>query len=132
MGDTYGMGKTADFRIHTPYGGFNSVEWFNAIYRVSFYKRWVKRDSLNKDKRPQTSRLEISPIARYAFAREKLTGKLRVDYRAKKDRITIEGGKYVEQFNSNEPIHPLVNTITSLLMGARYMKIYERNFVDLN
>lgn len=132
MGDTYGMGKTADFRIHTPYGGFNSVEGFNAIYRVSFYKRWVKRDSLNKDKRPQTSRLEISPIARYAFAREKLTGKLRVDYRAKKDRITIEGGKYVEQFNSNEPIHPLVNTITSLLMGDSYMKIYERNFVDLN
>jgi hypothetical protein len=131
-GDTYGIGKTADFRIHTPYGGFNSVEGFNLIYRMSFYKRWVKRDSLNKDKRPQTSRLEISPIARYAFSREKLTGKLRVDYRFKNKRLTVEGGQYVEQFNSVEPIHPLVNTFTSLLLGDSYMKIYERNFIDLN
>ncbi len=131
-GDTYGIGKTADFRIHTPYGGFNSVEGFNLIYRVSFYKRWVKRDSLDKDKRPQTSRLEISPIARYAFSREKLTGKLRVDYRIKNKRLTVEGGQYVEQFNSAGPIHPLVNTFTSLLLGDSYMKIYERSFVDLN
>lgn len=132
IGDSYGIGKTADFRIHTPYGGFNSVEGFNLIYRVSFYKRWVKRDSLNKDKRPQTSRLEISPIARYAFSREKLTGKLRVDYRFKNKRLTVESGQYVEQFNSAEPIHSLVNTFTSLFLGDSYMKIYERNFVDLN
>jgi hypothetical protein len=131
-GDTYKINKTSDFRIHTPYGGFNTVEGFNLIYRVSFYKRWVKRDTVDKDKRPQTSRLEISPIARYAFSRELLTGKLRVDYRFKKQRLTAEGGRYVEQFNSSIPIHPFVNTFTSLLFGNNYMKIYERNFVDLN
>lgn len=131
-GDTYGIGKTADFRIHFPYGGFNTVEGFNLIYRVSFYKRWVKRDSLDKDKRPQTSRLEISPIARYAFSREKLTGKLRVDYRFKNKRLTLEGGRYVEQFNSDEPIHPLVNSFTALFLGDSYMKLYERDFLELN
>ncbi|HNV27820.1 MAG TPA: DUF5686 family protein [Cyclobacteriaceae bacterium] len=131
-GDNYGIGKTADFRIHSPYGGFNSVEGFNLIYRVSFYKRWVKKDSLSKDKRPQTSRLEISPIARYAFSREKLTGKLRVDYRFKNKRLTLEGGRYIEQFNSDEPIHHLVNSFTSLFLGDSYMKLYERNFIDLN
>jgi hypothetical protein len=83
IGDTYKMGKTSDFRIHTPYGGFNTVEGLNLIYRVSFYKRWVKRDTLDKSKKPETSRLEISPIARYAFSRELLTGKLRIDYRFK-------------------------------------------------
>lgn len=131
-GDSYAMGKTSDFRIHTPYGGFNSVEGFNLIYRTSFYKRWVKRDSLNKDKRPQTSRLEISPIARYAFSREKLYGKLRVDCRFKNKRLTVEGGQYVQQFNSAEPIHPFVNTFTSLLLGDNLMKIYEQNFASLN
>lgn len=131
-GDSYAMGKTSDFRIHTPYGGFNSVEGFNLIYRTSFYKRWVKRDSLNKDKRPQTSRLEISPIARYAFSREKLSGKLRVDYRVKNKRLTLEGGQYVEQFNNAEPIHSFVNTFTSLLLGDNLMKIYEQNFASLN
>jgi hypothetical protein len=131
-GDNYGIGKTADFRIHAPYGGYNSVEGFNLIYRVSLYKRWVKRDSLDKDKRPQTSRLEISPIARYAFSREKFSGKLRVDYRFKDRRLTVEGGQYVEQFNSDEPIHHLVNTFTSLFLGDNLMKLYDREFVDLN
>ncbi|MCW5912267.1 MAG: carboxypeptidase-like regulatory domain-containing protein [Cyclobacteriaceae bacterium] len=131
-GDSYAMGKTSDFRIHAPYGGFNSVEGSNLIYRLSFYKRWVKRDSLNKDKRPQTSRLEISPIARYAFAREKISGKLRIDYRFKNKRLTLEGGRYVEQFNQAEPIHPFVNTFTSLLLGDNLMKIYEHNFASLN
>lgn len=131
-GDNYGIGKTADFRIHAPYGGYNSVEGFNLIYRVSFYKRWVKRDSLNKEKRPQTSRLEISPIARYAFSREKISGKLRVDYRFKDRRLTVEGGQYVEQYNSDEPIHHLVNSFTSLFLGDNLMKLYDRNFVDLN
>ena len=131
-GDTYQMGKTSDFRIHTPYGGFNTVEGFNLIYRVSIYKRWVKRDSLDRNKKPETSRLEISPIARYAFSRELLTGKLRVDYRFKKQRITMEGGRYVEQFNAAMPIHPFVNTLSSLVLGNNWMKLYERNFIDLN
>ncbi|MCE7864542.1 MAG: carboxypeptidase-like regulatory domain-containing protein [Bacteroidetes bacterium CHB5] len=81
LGDTYKLGKMSNFRIHTPYGGFNTVEGFNLIYRMSYYKRWVKRDSANKEARPQTSRLEISPILRYSFGRDLLTGKLRTDLR---------------------------------------------------
>jgi len=132
VGDSYKLGKTTDFRIHFPYGGFNTVEGFNLIYKVSFYKRWVKRDTLDKSKKPETSRLEISPIARYAFSRELLSGKLRMDYRFKKQRLTLEGGRYVEQFNSGNPIHPIINTLSSLFVGNNWMKIYERNFVDLN
>ncbi|MCU0369422.1 MAG: DUF5686 and carboxypeptidase regulatory-like domain-containing protein [Cyclobacteriaceae bacterium] len=131
LGDTYKLGKTTDLRIHTPYGGFNTVEGFNLIYRMSLYKRWVKRDTINIEKRPQTSRLEISPIARYAFSRELLSGKLRVDYRFKDRRLTLEGGRYVEQFNSDVPIHPMVNTFFALFLGDNYMKLYERNFIDL-
>ena len=131
-GDSYGLGKTTDFRIHSPYGGFNTAEGFNLIYRMSFYKRWVKKDSLNLNERAKTSRLEISPIFRYAFAREKLTGKLRVDYRNRDARVTLEGGRYVEQFNSDVPIHPFVNTFTTLFLGDNLMKLYERDFVDLN
>jgi hypothetical protein len=131
LGDTYKLGKTTDLRIHTPYGGFNTVEGFNLIYRMSLYKRWVKRDTINTEKRPQTSRLEISPIARYAFSRELLSGKLRVDYRFKDRRLTLEGGRYVEQFNSDVPIHPMVNTFFTLFLGDNYMKLYERNFIDL-
>jgi len=130
VGDSYKITNTSSFEIKTPYGGFNTVEGFNLIYRLSYFKRWVKKDSVNNTSR--TRRLEISPIARYAFSREKLVGILRVDYRTRDSRITLEGGRYVNQFNADEPIHSFVNTLTSLFGGDNYMKIYERDFVQLN
>lgn len=131
-GDTYKISKTSNFRIHMPYGGFNTVEGLNLIYRVSYYKRWVKRDTLDPSKKPETSRLEISPIARYSFSRELVTGKLRIDYRFKNQRLTLESGRYVEQYNPSVPIHPFVNTFSSLLLGNNWMKLYDRHFIDLN
>lgn len=131
VGNSYRINKTTDFRIHFPYGGFNTVEGFNLIYRTSFYKRWVIKDKTDSTKKARTSRLEISPIARYAFSRQLLTGKLRVEYRNQNQRITLEGGRYVEQFNSDEPIHSFVNTLTSLFSGDNWMKLYEQDFIDL-
>jgi hypothetical protein len=131
VGDSYKLSKTSDFRIHTPYGGFNTVEGFNLIYRTSYYKRWVIKDKKDSTKKARTSRLEISPIARYAFSRELLSGKLRVEYRNAGTRLTLEGGRYVEQYNSDEPIHSFVNTLTSLFSGDNWMKLYEQNFIDL-
>jgi len=131
-GNSYTLGKTSNFQIHTPWGGYNTVEGVNAIYRLSYYKRWVKRDTVNKEKRPDTRRLEISPVFRYAFAREKLSGFLRVDYRTRTSRLTLSGGRYIQQFNSDEPIHNFINSFTTLVQGQNWMKIYERDFVDLN
>jgi hypothetical protein len=131
VGNSYRVDKTTDFRIHFPYGGFNTVEGFNLIYRTSLYKRWVFKDKTDSTKKSRTSRLEISPIARYAFSRQLLTGKLRVEYRNQNQRITLEGGRYVEQFNSDEPIHSFVNTLTSLFSGDNWMKLYEQDFIDL-
>ena len=129
-GDSYSLGKTASFRIHAPYGGFNTVEGINLIYRTSLYKRWVVKDSAGKAL--NNYRFEISPVLRYSFARDKLTGFLRMEFRAKNYRIWTEGGRYVQQFNSAEPIHSFVNTFTTLLEGKNYMKLYERDFIDLN
>ena len=130
-GDRYKLSKTENFQIHTPWGGFNTVEGVNVIYRLSYYKRWVKRDSLHPENRPKVSRLEISPVGRFAFARNTYSGILRVDYRSQRRRLTLEGGKYVQQYNHDEPIHPLVNTFTTLLLKDNLMKLYERNFIDL-
>jgi hypothetical protein len=129
-GDNYQLTKTSSFRIHTPYGGFNTVEGVNVIYRTSLYKRWVVKDSTGKTSK--NYRLEISPVLRYSFARDKLTGFLRTEFRAKNYRIWAEGGRYIQQFNAIEPIHSFVNTFTTLLEGKNYMKLYERDFIDLN
>ncbi|MBS1486155.1 MAG: carboxypeptidase-like regulatory domain-containing protein [Bacteroidetes bacterium] len=131
-GNGYKINKNSNFVIHAPWGGYNTVEGVNAIYRLSLYRRWVKKDTLHPERRPETKRLEISPTFRYAFAREKLTGFLRADYRTRTARVTLSGGRYIQQFNSDEPIHPLVNTFTTLFQGQNWMKLYEREFIDLN
>ena len=130
-GDSYRLGETSSFRIHTPYGGYNTVEGVNVIYRTSLYKRWTVKDSTGK-KTLKNYRLELSPVLRYSFAREKVTGFLRAEFRAKDWRVWAEGGRYVTQYNYNEPIHSFVNTFSTLVLGRNYMKLYERNFVDLN
>jgi hypothetical protein len=55
-----------------------------------------------------------------------------LDYRTQKNSLRISGGRYIQQFNNNEPIHPFVNTFTTLVLGDNWMKLYERDFVDLN
>jgi hypothetical protein len=130
-GDTYKLGKTTDLEIHFPYGGFNTVEGFNFIYRMSLYKRWVKRDSLKPELRPKVSRFEITPVVRYSVERNNVIGFVRTDWRNAKSRVTLETGRYVSQYNSANPIHHFVNTFTTLMWGDNLMKIYERDFADL-
>ncbi|MEP2670058.1 MAG: DUF5686 and carboxypeptidase regulatory-like domain-containing protein [Cyclobacteriaceae bacterium] len=132
IGDNYKLSETSNFLIHSPWGGFNTVEGLNLIYKLGYVKRWVERDSLDKTLRPKVKRLEITPIGRYAFAREQLTGMLRADYRSTNSRITLEGGRYVQQFNADEPIHPIVNTFTTLFLERNLMKLYEQDFVRIN
>lgn len=38
----------------------------------------------------------------------------------------IEGGKYVFQYNDQNPVNPLWNTISTLLYNQNYLKLYER------
>jgi hypothetical protein len=123
LGDNYKISKHGSFKIHTPLGGFNTVEGFNIIYRLSFGT--ILQDT-NK------TRFSISPVIRYSFEREKLTGLLSFTLRNKLYRFRLEGGQYIRQFNHDEPIHHFVNTFTTLFMEKNLMKIYEREYVDLN
>ncbi len=122
IGDDYRIGKHSNFRIYFPIGGFNTVEGFNLIYRVAF---GIVLQDTNR------TRFTIRPVARYAFSREKLSGFLNLALRNNNYRLDLNGGQYVTQFNPDSPIHPFVNTFTTLFMEKNLMKIYERNFVDL-
>lgn len=122
IGDHYKVGKHANFRIYTPMGGFNTVEGFNLIYRVAFGT--ILQDT-NK------TRITIRPLVRYAFAREKLSGYLNFSLRNNNYRLDLNGGRYVSQYNLDDPILPIVNTFTTLLLEENLMKIYERDFLDL-
>jgi hypothetical protein len=121
-GDSYKIGKRSNFRIYTPSGGFNTVEGFNLIYKVAIGT--VLRDT-NK------TRLSITPLLRYSFERQKFLGYATFRISNRKTRFELERGVYVEQYNSDDPILPIVNTFTTLLLEKNLMKIYERNYYEL-
>src|SRR6218665_1607532 len=130
FGKSYALGKRSAFKIHFPRVEFNTAEGVNVAYRTSYFKRSVRGDVLSGTGR--TRRLEISPDFRYAFARRKFTGFLKVEYKTRTGRVSLAGGRYIQQFNGNEPVLPLVNTFYTIIQGYNYMKIFERDFIELN
>lgn len=123
IGDSYPIGEHSNFEIYFPMGGFNTVEGFNIIYRVAFGT--VLQDT-------NRTRLIIRPVARYAFSREQLSGYVNLSLRNPHHRLELNGGRYVSQYNGEQPILPIVNTFTTLFLEKNLMKIYERDFVDLH
>jgi hypothetical protein len=122
VGDVYKVSKYSNFEIKFPEVWFNTVEGFNLIYRMNFGT--VMQDT-------NRTRMNIMPTLRYAFAREKLSGHLTFRLRNRNYRFEVQGGRYVKQFNPDEPILPVINTFTTLFLEKNLMKIYERDFVDV-
>jgi hypothetical protein len=122
IGDNYKISKRSNFRIYTPMGGFNTVEGWNLIYKVAIGT--VLQDT-NK------TRIRLTPLFRYSFAREVPSGYLNLMVGNRKFRVEAEAGRYVQQFNPDDPILPLVNTFTTLFLEKNLMKIYEQDFVTL-
>ena len=122
VGDHYRVSKHSNFRIYFPMGGYNTVEGFNLIYRVAFGT--VFQDT-------NRTRLTFRPVIRYAFAREKVSGYMNIFLRNRNYRLELNAGRYVSQFNGDNPILPIVNTFTTLFLERNLMKIYERDFIDL-
>ncbi len=125
IGDSYRF-KKSRITLHSPLETirFNTVEGYNFNYHIT-YRRYLEN---RKD-------LRMGPTFRYSVAREKITGKFDITYRygerLRRNRLFLEAGRFVSQYNDDEPIHPIVNTITTLVLERNYMKLYEKEFIKV-
>jgi len=71
-------------------------------------------------------------LTRYSFAREKLFATGGAEYAWKRNSVNVSGGKTVSQFNPENPMHPILNSLTTLFLERNFIKIYEKNFVRLD
>lgn len=77
--------------------------------------------------------LEIAGAVRYGFENRHFNAMGRVSY-TQNDRAWqgrswtagVEGGKYVFQFNPDNPVVPILNTFSTLRYNQNYLKLYER------
>lgn len=121
FGTTFSLGEQTSLEYKSPLSELN----FNTVEGYQFTVPLVLRTRLLEEQ------LQIAPTARYAFARDKLTGKLAIHYPIGENQLKLEGGRYVNQFNAREPIHPFLNTFTTLLYEQNYVKLYEKDYVQL-
>ncbi len=126
LGNRYNLGNDNYLELKPIWAGinFNTVDGWNGDVKLEYFKRFE-----------DNKRLRISPTARYGFSREKFMAKIDGEYRygsgLKKGVIEASGGSYYSQFNPNNPIEPFLNTYISLLDERNYMKVYDKNYGEV-
>lgn len=99
---------------------FNTVEGFTLkhafVFRKQFASGWL---------------MEWIPMLRYGFQDKELKGKslLKFSHPRHFRTMELEGGRWLFQINQSDPIHPIINSIYTLLLRKNYMKLYRSDFV---
>ncbi len=76
--------------------------------------------------------LTVTPTIRYGFASDKLYARLQANYYYNPHRfaqVSVNGGKFVAQYNNSEPIAPFWNALYTLLYEQNYLKIYQKTYL---
>jgi hypothetical protein len=122
-GQSYSVRKrkeSIDFSAIVGTLNYNTVEGAVINFAPNYRRRFEGRNSLF-----------INPDIRYGITNRHLNPSVSAGYNFGKkyfQTITLAGGRSVYQFNNAGAITPRINTVTTLLSKANYMKIYEANF----
>lgn len=123
LGNTYKIADKTHLRIKNALlmAGFNTVEGFNFRYGLQLTKTFGNNHWLS-----------LEPTIRYAVAREKFIGNVKARWKwSDNTSWTFAGGRDINQYNDNEPIHHIINTLSTLFYERNYMKIYERDYLSI-
>lgn len=126
LGYNFKLGKNDRLKYYAPWQfiNFNTVEGYNFIIKIKYTHTFKNK-----------SKLFVWPQAKYGFTSSKLYGRVNTEFRYgpiyRRSSFRLNGGYYSKQLNNGNPIHPLVNTITTLLLHENYMKLYESSFITI-
>jgi hypothetical protein len=103
---------------------FNTVEGLNTNFIFTFRKgKWSNKHFV------------WSTHLRYGFVNGHFNPKTELSWNFNKFRqqtIGVEGGKYVSQMNTLNPVDPFINTFYSLFLRENYLKLYEKSYAKIN
>lgn len=103
---------------------FNTIQGWNPTMNVSYYTN-------DKD---AGSSFSVRTSFNYGLSDEKLRSTGSISYlfnSISKPYLQLSGGNKITQFNENEPISLLVNSISTLLFENNYAKFYDKTFVKV-
>ncbi|AEI49283.1 DUF5686 and carboxypeptidase regulatory-like domain-containing protein [Runella slithyformis] len=103
----------------------------NATYNT--VDGYVLESSFNfKRKFNRTDTYYVKPLVRYAFGRQAVSGTVTTGWNGRRRGISLTGGRYVSQFNADNPITANMNTTATLWFEHNFMKLYEKDFGRLS
>lgn len=95
---------------------------------------WALQGSANFNKDLSGRReVSITPVLRYGTSNHQLNAYFSSSFRYGKtfvNRVSFSMGKKVFQFNNANPIPQIMNTVSTLIDGFNYMKLYQANFIQ--
>lgn len=102
---------------------FNPAEGRVMNFRMSYSKQYKKYNNL-----------QINPALRYGLSKEKLYGELITNYTfptKSRSAMNVGFGNNVFQFNNNNPITELANSVGGYIWGRNDMKTYSASFFKM-
>lgn len=103
---------------------FNTVQGYNAGANFFFTKGY---DEFRKY-------FSANANLNYGFSDDRLRATASLVYKfnnISKATVRLSGGVTTEQFNNDQPISPLVNSVSTLFFENNFMKIYDKSFLQL-
>ena len=109
---------------------YNTVEGYTLEGALNLRYR-AKVDSVNRFTQIPLGEWNIGGTGRYQFGRRGFVGYGQASYLYKATRVGVSGGRYIYQFNPDNPISPFLNTLTTLLFEQNFAKLYQKDFLNL-
>ncbi|MEI6509277.1 MAG: DUF5686 and carboxypeptidase regulatory-like domain-containing protein, partial [Bacteroidota bacterium] len=78
------------------------------------------------------SKYELVPECRYGFASNRVYGRINFSYEPEQfyyTRWNVSGGSFVQQFNGDVPITPILNSAYTLLAKQNYLKEFQKEYI---
>lgn len=118
---------TYDGLINLSTLNFNTIQGYNLDSGFTF-NNWK-----NEEEKGKTT--SIKTKFNYGFAEDRL--RITADYLHKFNNqnyatLSVSGGTQVNQYNPNNPISKIVNSVSSLYFKDNYIKLYNKEFVGIN
>lgn len=105
-----------------------SIVNYNTVEGLNFQLKFNIQKTFSEDRR----RLTFEPVFRYGVVNKSFNAMATISYRNSQindENISISGGKFISQFNEEQPQTPFGNTFKTLVLKWNDLKIYEQYFI---
>lgn len=133
FGHTWRLSKRSSLIYTSPLTRieYNTVEGYSLEGALNL-RFWKKVDSINRFRKISLGEWNIGGTGRYQFGPNQFVGYGQASYQYKNTRVGLTGGRYLYQLNPDNPISPFLNSLTTLLFEQNFMKLYQKEFVNLS